>query len=81
MFGFSGNDQRTIHSGQVPTCPVLFFYGKNGVLLFHTQEWANELKQRSDCQYIGLDCGHWVMIEKSQVFNRLVLQFIKNTNS
>ena len=47
----------------VPTCPILFIYGKHKNVMFHN--CVDELMKREDCVIRGLLCGHWIQVEKS----------------
>jgi 4,5:9,10-diseco-3-hydroxy-5,9,17-trioxoandrosta-1(10),2-diene-4-oate hydrolase len=60
------------------SCPTLGLWGTGD--LFCPVSGAEKLATRiADCRVILFSrCGHWVMVEKSDVFNRSVLDFLQN---
>lgn len=59
-----------------PHCPLLFLYGKRKPFHFHSKHWASELAAKPGCRVIGLDTGHWVMVQAPEQFNREVIAWL-----
>ena len=59
---------------KIPSCPILFVYGKNKNIMFHN--CLDELLNRKDCVIRGLLCGHWVMVEKSTMCIDIMEQYL-----
>ena len=60
------------------TCPVLGMWGMND--LFCPPSGAHKMAtQIPDCRVVLFNrCGHWVMVEQTDRFNRLVVDFLDN---
>lgn len=73
MFWFGGR-QAWRHQARpfVPSCPVLFIYGRRKPLMFHAQAWADGLSRKAGSDVVAFDTGHWVMTEQPERFNRVV---------
>mmetsp|Transcript_65593 Transcript_65593/g.154954 ORF Transcript_65593/g.154954 Transcript_65593/m.154954 type:complete len:94 (+) Transcript_65593:375-656(+) len=60
-----------------PTCPVLFLYGKRGGLGGMWKWWTASFAARTDgSSFYGLECGHWVMLEKPDEVNQHMDKFL-----
>ena len=60
------------------SCPTFGLWGTND--LFCPVSGAMKLATRiPSCRVVLLNrCGHWVMVEEAELFNRLVLDFLEN---
>src|SRR6185312_2581938 len=56
----------------IPSCPILFVYGKCKPLMFHAQNWAECLLSSPSNQVVAFDTGHWVMAAQPERFNQVV---------
>jgi 4,5:9,10-diseco-3-hydroxy-5,9,17-trioxoandrosta-1(10),2-diene-4-oate hydrolase len=58
------------------TCPVLGFWGSND--RFCPVEGALKvLRECADARFLLINrCGHWVMVEHRELFNRTCLEFL-----
>jgi 4,5:9,10-diseco-3-hydroxy-5,9,17-trioxoandrosta-1(10),2-diene-4-oate hydrolase len=70
-------DNQTERLGEL-TCPVLGLWGTNDI--FCPPTGVNLLVQGiDDCRVVVFShCGHWVMVEHPDRFNRLVIDFLDN---
>ena len=59
-------------------CPVLGLWGAND--LFCPPSGVDHLvREIQDCRVVIFNrCGHWVMVEQQQRFNRLLWDFLEN---
>jgi pimeloyl-ACP methyl ester carboxylesterase len=64
-----------------PVCPLLFVYGDRKPFMFHSTGWADEVAARPGSRVIAFDCGHWVMTERPDAFNRAVLNWLQATDA
>jgi pimeloyl-ACP methyl ester carboxylesterase len=62
-----------------PSCPVLFLYGSRKPVMFHTQRWLDELRTRKENQVVEFDTGHWIMLTRTERFNRTVDNWLSAT--
>ncbi|MBI5257872.1 MAG: alpha/beta hydrolase [Burkholderiales bacterium] len=60
-----------------PLCPMLFLYGRDKPILFHTRGWAERVAGRPGSQVQAFDTGHWVMTQQPEQFNSAVLAWLK----
>ena len=56
----------------LPSCPILFIYGRRKPIRFHAKTWTDELLTRKANQVVEFDTGHWVMSEQPERFNQAV---------
>ncbi len=60
------------------SCPILAFWGMNEKMMPET----GIMKLSKNCSNIRMvlvsECGHWVMVEHREMFNRYTLDFLKN---
>jgi hypothetical protein len=59
-----------------PSMPLLFIYGRNKNIMFHTKEMLHQADMRDDCYAKGIDAGHWVQHEASGKVCRLVKSWL-----
>ncbi|TKB50535.1 alpha/beta hydrolase [Ferrimonas sediminicola] len=62
-------------------CPLLFLYGANKAVSFHSEAWEKEMAARPENHVQGLDTGHWVMSEAPQQFNQAVVAWLDRAQS
>lgn len=59
-------------------CPVLVFWGINENMMPET----GIMKLAKKCQHVRVilvsECGHWVMLEHREMFNRMTLDFVQH---
>ena len=59
-------------------CPVLVFWGMNENMMPET----GIMKLAKKCHHIRVillsECGHWVMLEHRDLFNRMTIDFLQN---
>jgi cis-3-alkyl-4-acyloxetan-2-one decarboxylase len=63
----------------VPSCPVLFLYGKRKPVMFHTQAWIDVLRTRPANRVVEFDTGHWIMLQQPERFNEAVSSWLSAT--
>jgi pimeloyl-ACP methyl ester carboxylesterase len=59
-----------------PHCPMLFAYGRRKPFMFHSSGWIEEIAAKPGSRVQAFDCGHWVMIDRADEFNRAVLDWL-----
>jgi pimeloyl-ACP methyl ester carboxylesterase len=64
-----------------PACPMLFIYGERKLFMFHAGAWAAALAQQSGSRVVGLDTGHWVMLQQPERFNQLAGDWLSATRT
>ncbi|WP_028117245.1 alpha/beta fold hydrolase [Ferrimonas senticii] len=57
-------------------CPLLFIYGKDKPVAFHSTAWTERMAAIAGNQVIALDTGHWVMHQQPTQFNQLVADWL-----
>lgn len=62
-----------------PDCPLLYLYGKQKPFHLHTTAWIQLLKEAPDCDVMGLETDHWVMVRDPDATNRTISQFLTTT--
>lgn len=64
----------------VPECPILFMYGKNKRVNFHTKKFLNHLEMREDgSKVIGLNASHWVTEDDPRGTTDAIIEFFSLT--
>lgn len=63
-----------------PTFPFFYVYATQKPFLFHTKKWENEIAANPANKVQAFDCGHWIMIDKTDEFNQTVHHWLNNTN-
>jgi pimeloyl-ACP methyl ester carboxylesterase len=62
----------------LPSCPILFIYGRRKPFMFHAKAWAEGLLAGKANQVVEFDTGHWVMSEQPERFNQVVSSWLSN---
>jgi len=62
-----------------PACPMLFIYGERKLFMFHATAWIEALAQQPGCRVEGFDAGHWVMLQRPERFNQVVVEWLAAT--
>ena len=60
-----------------PHCPMLFVYGERKRVMFHSTAWLRQIAAGAGSRVQAFDCGHWVMVERCDEFNRLLLDWLQ----
>jgi hypothetical protein len=63
-----------------PAVPMLFFYGERKPFQFQSQAWLDRLAARPHSRVVPLPTGHWVMVQRPQVFNDTVRSWLAETD-
>ena len=59
-----------------PRCPVLFLYGKNKPVMFHSRHWLDIVEQSGGCSE-GIDGGgHWFMQSHAEQVNQAIAHWL-----
>lgn len=56
----------------LPSCPMLFIYGRDKPLMFHANTWTEKLLRSPGNEVVEFDTGHWVMSAQPERFNQVV---------
>ena len=60
-----------------PRCPVLFLFGKNKPVMFHSQRWLSIIEQ-SGGRSEGIEgAGHWFMESHPEQVNQAIVQWLE----
>lgn len=65
---------------RTPDCPTLFFYGKKKNLMFHSEDFLTQIRNREDSSVVTMpNSGHWMMTtrEDSEVVIKEILAFVE----
>jgi len=60
-----------------PHCPMLFVYGERKPAMLHSKAWMQQVAAAPGSRVQAFDSGHWVMVERSDDFNRLLLDWLQ----
>lgn len=60
-----------------PTFPFFYTYGTKKPFMFHTEKWAKKIEATKGNKVQAFKSGHWVMVEKADEFNKVVLEWLK----
>ncbi|WP_199698537.1 alpha/beta fold hydrolase [Deinococcus cavernae] len=63
-----------------PAGPMLYVYGQDKPLMFHTPGWLRRVQQRPGSRVVSFDTGHWVMLQQPERFNRVVKEWLRQGN-
>jgi pimeloyl-ACP methyl ester carboxylesterase len=63
-----------------PAVPMLYFYGERKPFQFQSQAWLDKLGARPHSRVVPLPTGHWVMVQRPQVFNDTVRAWLAKTD-
>lgn len=64
----------------MPTCPMLYLYGKRKPFMFHSPQWLSWLQGRPGSAVLALASGHWVMVDQKEEFLASVRQWLAQTD-
>lgn len=68
---------RTFGNGYWPEIPLLLVYGERKPFPFHSEAWVDHV-ERTGGRVVGLDCGHWVMLDPA--FNDILSSWLEATD-
>lgn len=60
------------------THPTLFIYGAKKPFMFHSTQFLEQLAAYPGSEGHGLPTGHWVMVQKPDQFNAIVLKWLQS---
>lgn len=63
-----------------PACPMLYIYGEEKPLMFHSRPWAERVAARPDSKVLAVPTGHWVMITARERFNDALRTWLAETD-
>jgi len=61
-----------------PQCPMLFIYGTDKPLMFHSPQWSEALAGRKGCKVIAMATDHWPMVRQPAAFNKAVEMWLES---
>ncbi len=64
----------------IPHCPMLFVYGTRKPFQFFTPDWAQKIAALPNSQVNAMRAGHWMMVDAPDEFNRIVRQWLAQTD-
>lgn len=59
-----------------PSHPLLFIYGTRKPFPFHSRSWIETLEADPDCEVVGVDATHWVMLDREDEVAEAIAAFI-----
>ena len=65
----------------VPQCQVLFIYGGNKPLMFHSERWLHTLKRTGGRHECIEDGDHWFMESHPQIVNGFIHEWLSEARS
>jgi pimeloyl-ACP methyl ester carboxylesterase len=68
---------RTFGNDYWPEIPLLLVYGERKPFPFHSAAWVEHV-ERTGGRVVGLDCGHWVMLDPT--FNEVLSAWLEATD-
>lgn len=60
-----------------PAWPLLFLYGCNKPLMFHSRAWLDKLRADSRHRVIGFETRHWVQVEQPEAVNAAIVEWLE----
>lgn len=63
----------------VPHCPMLYIYGKRKPFMFQSPQWLEKIAALPKCEVHDFPTGHWVMVQRSDAFNRCIAHWLDTT--
>ena len=54
---------------------MLYLYGQRKPFMFHSQQWLDRLNAAPGSKTLGLQAGHWVMLDQPQEFVAVVREW------
>lgn len=64
-----------------PNVPLLYCYGERKPFMFHSAKWLALQAGRADCAVQGFPCGHWVMLNQTEAFNRRLRDWLTRSET
>jgi pimeloyl-ACP methyl ester carboxylesterase len=61
-----------------PQCPMLFIYGTEKPLMFHSPQWSEALAGRKGCKVVAMATDHWPMVRQPEAFNKAVEMWLES---
>jgi len=61
--------------------PIFFTYGTEKPVMFHSDEWIENMKKTKNCKIVPLKAGHWLMTDKPKELNEALLNWLSETHS
>jgi pimeloyl-ACP methyl ester carboxylesterase len=61
-----------------PQCPMLFIYGTEKPLMFHSPQWSEALAGRKGCKVVAMATDHWPMLRQPEAFNKAVEMWLES---
>ena len=59
-----------------PPFPFFYVYGRKKPFMFHSASWLSRMGQRAGNAVREYNCGHWVMVDAAEGFNREVAAWL-----
>ena len=64
-----------------PQCPVLYLYGGQKSIHFHTDHWLRTVQETTGSNVVCLDnCDHWLMVRDANKTNGLIADWLKSVS-
>lgn len=67
---------KALTRGYWPTCPILFAYGENKPIFFHSDVWLDHVRKVGG-KVVGVPCGHWV--QRHEGFVEMLTSWLDET--
>jgi pimeloyl-ACP methyl ester carboxylesterase len=58
-------------------CPVFYVWSEGRKTKWHSPEWIEALHATPGCAELGMDAGHWVMLDRQAEFNAAVERWLE----
>ena len=59
-----------------PSFPFCFIYARRKPVMFHASSWLDGLRAKPMNAVVEMDTGHWVMVQKPDLFNQIVGEWL-----
>jgi len=63
-------------AAKLPEVPILYVYGTKKRVMFHSQKTIAALKSSPQSKVVELDCGHWIMLKRTDELLKLMKEFL-----
>ena len=63
-----------------PEIPLLYAYGRNKPVMFHSPDWLDAIAACKGSQVTAFDTGHWIMHEQPDQLNRTILGWLSSAS-
>ena len=77
---FGGKQRYQSREEFIPHCPMLFVYGTRKPFQFFAPSWAQKIADLPNSQVVAMRAGHWMMVDAPEEFNRIVRQWLAQTD-